>query len=107
MILSAAQAAAEAPMKKAYPPEKCEKISAIIDFVLDRTVQHWEKLSKRPQNEKAASELGWNMELVANYTGVIKRFVKKTNSPISPCGGIHAIFQLCNRNLKQWRHGEN
>ena len=77
VILSAAQATAETPMKKAYPPEACEKISDTIDFLLDRTAQHWDKLGKQPQNEKAALELSWTMDLAANYTTIYTAFCEK------------------------------
>ncbi len=77
VILSAAQAAAETPIKKAYPPEACEKISDTIDFLLDRTGKHWDKLGKQPQNEKAALELSWTMDLVANYTTIYTAFCEK------------------------------
>ena len=77
MIISATQAAAESPMKKTYAPDACEKISGAIDFLLDLTAQHWDKLGKQPENEKAALELSWTMDLAANYTTIYTAFCEK------------------------------
>ena len=61
-------------MQKAYPHGVCEKISGTIDFLLNLTAQHWNKLDKQPENEKVALKLSWTMDLAANYTTIYTAF---------------------------------
>ena len=79
LFISATHVTAESPMQKTYPPEVCEKISGTIDFLLELTAQHWDKLGKQPKNEKAALELSWTMDLAANYTTIYTAFCEKSD----------------------------
>jgi hypothetical protein len=59
---------------KSYKPKDCEDIAGAIDFLLSITPEKWDDLKKQPENEKAALELSWAMDLAANYTTIYTAF---------------------------------
>jgi hypothetical protein len=71
VLTFASQAGAD---EKSYNPKDCEDISGAIDFLLRSTTEKWDDLEKQPENEKAALELSWAMDLAANYTTIYTAF---------------------------------
>jgi hypothetical protein len=63
MLMFGSQAGAD---EKRYKPKECKDISGAIDFLLSITPEKWDDLKKQPENEKAALELSWAMDLAAN-----------------------------------------
>ena len=59
---------------KKYGKEKCNEISAVIDFLLSTTPNLWSKLEKNPTDEETALELSWTVDLAANYTTIYEAF---------------------------------
>ena len=60
--------------EKKYRSKECEGISTAIDFLLSLTPEMWDRLKKNPDNDKAAIELGWAVDMAANYTTIYTAF---------------------------------
>ena len=60
--------------EKKYSLKECEGISTAIDFLLSLTPEMWDRLKKNPDNDKAAIELGWAVDMAANYTTIYTAF---------------------------------
>ena len=60
--------------EKKYSSKECEGISTAIDFLLSLTPEMWDRLKKNPDNDKAAIELGWAVDMAANYTTIYTAF---------------------------------
>ena len=71
LLIFATQSGAD---EKSYNPKDCEDISGALDFLLSITSEKWDDLKKQPENEKAALELSWAMDLAANYTTIYTAF---------------------------------
>ena len=65
------QAGAE---EKKYSSKECEGISTAIDFLLSLTPEMWDRLKKNPNNDEAAIELSWAVDMAANYTTIYTAF---------------------------------
>ena len=60
--------------EKKYSLKECEGISTAIDFLLSLTPEMWDRLKKNPDNDKAAIELSWAVDMAANYTTIYTAF---------------------------------
>ena len=60
--------------EKKYSSKECEGISAAIDFLLTLTPEMWDQLKKNPDDDKAAIELSWTVDMAANYTTIYTAF---------------------------------
>ena len=65
------QAGAE---EKKYSSKECEGISNAIDFLLSLTPEMWDRLKENPDNDKAAIEFSWAVDMAANYTTIYTAF---------------------------------
>ena len=60
--------------EKKYSSKECEGISTAIDFFLSQTPEMWDRLKENPDNDKAATELTWAVDMAANYTTIYTAF---------------------------------
>lgn len=60
--------------EKKYSSKECEGISNAIDFLLSLTPEMWDRLKENPDNDKAAIELSWAVDMAANYTTIYTAF---------------------------------
>ena len=60
--------------EKKYRSKECEGISNAIDFLLSLTPEMWDRLKENPDNDKAAIELSWAVDMAANYTTIYTAF---------------------------------
>lgn len=60
--------------EKKYSLKECEGISTAIDFLLSLTPEMWDRLKKNPNNDEAAIELSWAIDMAANYTTIYTAF---------------------------------
>ena len=65
------QAGAE---EKRYSFKECEGISTAIDFLLSLTPEMWDRLKKNSNNDEAAIELSWAVDMATNYTTIYTAF---------------------------------
>ena len=56
--------------EKKCSSKECEGISTAIDFLLSLTPEMWDRLKENPDNDKAAIELSWAVDMGANYTTI-------------------------------------
>ena len=60
--------------EKKYSLKECEGISTAIDFLLSLTPEMWDRLKKNLNNDEAAIELSWAVDMAANYTTIYTAF---------------------------------
>ena len=60
--------------EKKYSLKECEGISTAIDFLLRLTPEMWDRLKKNLNNDEAAIELSWAVDMAANYTTIYTAF---------------------------------
>ena len=63
--------------EKKYTSKEREGISKTIDFLLSLTREMWDRLKENFDNDKAAIELSWAVNMEANYTTIYTAFCEE------------------------------
>ena len=63
--------------EKKYTSKEREGISKTIDFLLSLTREMWDRLKENLDNDKAAIELSWAVNMEANYTTIYTAFCEE------------------------------